>query len=611
MDSQHQEAQSTICTSRLAHQSTNITSEVTRDSDCPQFYDPLAYVEEAEDAYPFMPPPEASWRSDTLHDTADHFPGDVPISSFRRPPAPSIHADLDGFENDCASLVSGQHTGHPWVNDILPASISPSQLVKNYESYNENIGPATPLTDETVNFTQSGSTSIGSKSLRSSRGLPRRRSQYKVQRIGYKPNAVFIPPGSNLTDPLERWKNSPPEVEAASLSAIENALQTPPPGHMADQGPYTPDPKATDAFQQHRRSVSRAPSATSGESATTASSRHSNRSNRSALSNNSQVAGNQNPSATRKPRSGAKREKRSSANNPRIFCCTFCCDKFKSKYDWVRHEKSLHLNLESWTCAPFGGVVILPSTGRAHCAYCNQLDPTPEHLERHNHGLCQHQNKPTFRRKDHLIQHLRLFHNLGTIPLIDEWKCNIADFPSRCGFCNHTMSTWNERADHLTSHFRKGCTMAHWKGDHEFPPEIAAQITHSVPPYLLDFESRTFVPFSATDRAVNDHLSQMLSRARFENEAGKAQIPPEPFKADPSPIQNTPALDEPGLDSYTEVLTRHLSHYAQHMMSRGIIPTDEMFQSEARCLLFDSEDQWNQTMADNHEWLARFRGDQN
>ncbi|PYH40184.1 uncharacterized protein BP01DRAFT_387567 [Aspergillus saccharolyticus JOP 1030-1] len=79
-----------------------------------------------------------------------------------------------------------------------------------------------------------------------------------------------------------------------------------------------------------------------------------------------------------------------------------------------------------------------------------------------------------------------------------------------------------------------------------------------------------------------------------------------------SPRQEQPALEEePRLDSYAEVLTRHLSHYAQLMMSKGIIPTDEMFQSEARRLLFDSEDQWNQTMADNPEWLAQFQEEQN
>ncbi|CAI7614716.1 unnamed protein product [Penicillium manginii] len=594
MDPQHQEAQ-----------------YVTRESDSPQWHE-LAYTEEIEGAYAFMmpPPPEASGPSDTFHDSADHFPGDVPISSSGSFPTNPIHTNQAYSGTDCASSSTEQHNYHPWMADILPRSLPTSQLGQNYESNHDYMAPGTTLTDGIVDFTHPVSTPVATNPLLSASGLPRRRSQYKIQQIGQKANAIFIPPGNSPADPLERWKMSPPEDEAASLLDIKSSLKTSLPGDMADQRPDTPGRRATDAFRQHRHSASRAPSTTSGESATTASSRRSNYSIRSALSSNSQTAGNQKSSAIEKRRTCGKREKRSSANNPRIFCCTFCCDKFKSKYDWMRHEKSLHLNLESWTCAPFGGVVILPSTGRAHCAYCNQLDPTPEHLERHNHELCQYQHKPTFRRKDHLIQHIRLFHKLDTIPLIDEWKRNIADFPSRCGFCNDRMSSWNERADHLTSHFRKGYTMAHWKGDHEFPPEISAQITHSVPPYLLDFESRTFVPFSATNRAVNDHLSQMLSRARFDHEADEAHISPDIFEVEDSPVHEAPAFQEPILDSYTEVLTRHLSHYAQQMMSSGIIPTDEMFQSEARRLLFDSEDQWNQTMADNHEWLTQFRGEQ-
>lgn len=274
----------------------------------------------------------------------------------------------------------------------------------------------------------------------------------------------------------------------------------------------------------------------------------------------------------------------------------------------MRHEKSLHLSLENWVCTPFGGAVELPSTGRMHCAYCNQLDPTHEHLEQHNHSACQQQTR-MFQRKDHLLQHLRLFHRIDTIPLIDNWKHVFTEIPSRCGFCETRMSTWTERADHLTQHFRKGYTMARWKGEHEFPPEIAAQVRWSVPPYLLDFESRSFVPFSATDKSSNDHLSQMLSRANlFE---GAAQ-PPNPEQSE---LKTPPGLDlqpvqETQLGSYTEVLTHHLSQYAQRMMRNGIIPTDEMFQTEARRLLFDTDDQWDQTMADNLEWLAKFRGEQ-
>ncbi|OQE13743.1 hypothetical protein PENSTE_c046G05098 [Penicillium steckii] len=153
--------------------------------------------------------------------------------------------------------------------------------------------------------------------------------------------------------------------------------------------------------------------------------------------------------------------------------------------------------------------------------------------------------------------------------------------------------------------------MTDWKGDHEFPPEIAMQVTHGVPPYLLDFESRTLVAFSATNGAVNDHLAQMLSRARSENEADKSRESSQPYAAKGSSIECVQVNEEPRLDCYTEVFTRHLSHYAQRIMSRDIIPSDEMFQSEARSMLFDSEDPWNQTMADNQVWLAQFRKEGN
>lgn len=437
--------------------------------------------------------------------------------------------------------------------------------------------------------------------------LPRRRSRYNIRETDRGASPVFILPNANPAHPLERWKESPPEGEAASLSAIRNALQNPSiysTGHEEQQDHdswySTSNPGIVEQFRTHRATTSQPASITSAETPLSASSRISERSgvSSSSLSQHKSTAG-----IKRNKPSGGKK-KRTSATAPRIFCCTFCCDKFKSKYDWMRHEKSLHLNLETWVCAPFGGCVILPSTGRVHCAYCNQLDPSSNHLEQHDYSACKRQNR-IFKRKDHLIQHLRLAHRLETMPLIDDWKRVVTDFPSRCGFCSGRMSTWDERANHLTFHFREGRNMAHWKGDHELPPEIAAQVTHSVPPYLLDFESRTFVPFSATNRAVNDHLSQMISRATFSEAEDSQHVSPKAAEMDPEAVQE-PRFQ---LDSYTEVLTRHLSHYVQQNMRLGVIPTDEMFQLEARRLLFDSEDSWNQTMADNPEWLAKFRND--
>lgn len=95
---------------------------------------------------------------------------------------------------------------------------------------------------------------------------------------------------------------------------------------------------------------------------------------------------------------------------PRLFQCTFCTDRFKSKYDWARHEKSLHLSLEKWICAPLGDVITCSSSGQRKCVYCDEIDPTKEHLETHNHRNCEEKGREarTFYRKDHLRQHLRL-----------------------------------------------------------------------------------------------------------------------------------------------------------------------------------------------------------
>ncbi|KAJ5455193.1 hypothetical protein N7475_010314 [Penicillium sp. IBT 31633x] len=501
--------------------------------------------------------------------------------------------------------LASYHDRSAWMDHGLLQDLPSKQPDQVYQPYHGHIPPPTTTEpyERIPNRELDLTLPFSGDSIRASRGLPRRRSRYLIQESDRRANAVFIPPTAAPADPLERWKESPPEGEAASLLAIRDALENQPIYSKGHHGHSTYTLGDEEGFQNHRRTASRAASTTSGESDASASSRRSGRSGRSGLSNGSQTAPSQASSGIRKTQTSAGRRKRDSTNKDRIFCCTFCCDKFKSKFDWVRHEKSLHLNLEEWVCAPFGGSVVLPSTGRFHCAYCNQLDPTTEHLDQHKHGLCQKQARQ-FRRKDHLLQHMRLFHRLDTMPLVDDWKRIVTDVPSRCGFCEGRMSTWEERADHLTFHFRKGCTMAQWKGDHDFPPEIAAQIKHSVPPYMLDFESRSFVPFSATNRDVNDHLSQMLSRATFLDTERDSQTPPVTPEVSLQPVQ------ESQLDSYTEVLTRHLSHYARQMMGSGVIPTDEMFQSEARRLLFDSEDQWNQTMADNLEWLAKFRGEQ-
>jgi hypothetical protein len=184
------------------------------------------------------------------------------------------------------------------------------------------------------------------------------------------------------------------------------------------------------------------------------------------------------------------------------------------------------------------------------------------------------------------------------MPLIDEWKLETPSFTSRCGFCDQRLNSWDERADHIAAHYKQGSTMNDWHGEHEFPPSIAAQVTHSLPPYLIGTESVSMIPFSATDSNTRDHFFQISSNAAMKHGAEQSQ-----------PLQSLPEnfTSQSEISSFTQVLTLHLGRYAQEQMNQGIVPTDDMFQEESRRLLYDCLDSWNQTVVDNGQWLSAFR----
>ncbi|CAA9961934.1 hypothetical protein PTMSG1_05311 [Pyrenophora teres f. maculata] len=434
--------------------------------------------------------------------------------------------------------------------------------------------------------------------------LPRRRSKYMMRRSTGTSSPIIIPSGRLQQDQeqspaLQRWRNSPPEDEAASLSAIYHALEDQP----IRVSPRNNRPPSGNAFRTYR-GPSSTTSLDSAASESSLRSVNSSRSARSQLKRRSQ--------ATR-TRNRGKSKGKNMQDPERVFKCTFCCDTFKHKYDWTRHEKSLHLNMEEWMCTPHGASVVLPMTGRVHCAYCSALDPTSEHLKRHNHSVCAAgQSIPrVFRRKDHLVQHLRLVHGLETLPLIDDWKLETTPVTSRCGICDISLQTWDERADHLSAHFREGKTMADWKGELGFEPAVAARLINAFPPYLIAEQANTVVPFSATNPESIDHTKQMLSYIQLEEPASPHLIS---FPVDQNEQDISGSLEALRTMStqhdfhWSTVLTRHLSCFARRQMLAGVIPTDEMFQRESRRLLYqDGDDDWNQTVADNPNWLEDFR----
>ncbi|KXT15713.1 hypothetical protein AC579_124 [Pseudocercospora musae] len=409
-------------------------------------------------------------------------------------------------------------------------------------------------------------------------------------------------------NPFERWQHSPPENEPADLSDIANAIAQSdiPADDASSTSPST-------LARSKRRKVSsdgsgwskaRAPSLTSQETGRTSSlsastsARFSNGSSHSTHGSfgsfSSSLAGKKDRRRRRRPAPPAVGRKLTD-DKKRMFQCTFCTDTFKSKYDWTRHEKSLHLSLEKWICAPLGPILTDQESGNKKCVYCDLHNPSSDHLESHNHRQCEDKglDARTFYRKDHLRQHLRLMHGCEMTPAMDSWKSVAVSINSRCGFCAQRFTAWQERVDHLTAHFKAGARMSEWKGCRGLDPAVAAQVTNAMPPYLIGIESVSPNPFSASNRASWRQVQEFGENTAPQDEHDD--------------MQDAHSGGSGSKSTCWEILTVRLGKYAKKMADEGKQMTDEMLQSEARQILYNSDDTWNQTAADNPEWLDLFK----
>lgn len=411
-------------------------------------------------------------------------------------------------------------------------------------------------------------------------------------------------------NPMERWKHSPPENEPARFTDIFKAVE------RSDLPEEATSPSSYNT-RRHRNSSNgsgwsqkRPQSTTSFDTSQPSSLSHSQSAFSSGANSHGSSRGSYGSFSSSLAGKKDRRRRRRNVTAPvrpsvddkrRIFQCTFCTDTFKSKYDWTRHEKSLHLSLEKWICAPIGLLLVDKENGTKTCVYCNEQNVSAEHGEIHNHSACEEKgfDARTFYRKDHLRQHLRLMHGCEMQLSMDAWKSVATNINSRCGFCAQRFTVWQDRVDHLTAHFKAGVKMSQWKGCRGLDPAVAAQVTNAMPPYLIGIEAVSPNPFSATNRN-HSHNHAIEVNARIENQEGPQQDLPVDMHGCNQQDSGTKA-------TCWEILTVRLGRYANDMAKQGIVLTDEMLQTHARKVLYGSDDSWNQTAADNPEWLDLFK----
>lgn len=286
-------------------------------------------------------------------------------------------------------------------------------------------------------------------------------------------------------NPLQRWENSPPENEPASVTAIARAVSASG-SYSATSGSGRTSPNVWNMSDDGSgRSLCNQSSASS-----LGTSHSSGGSFASAFSNQSRGSSipsfvRSNRGRRRRRRAPPKRAEEQLTQPLKTFQCTFCTETFRTKHDWQRHEKSLHLSLERWVCSPDGPRTVNHENGATSCVYCGEADPDDAHIEAHNFSGCTERTleERTFYRKDHLRQHLRLVHNVRFLPwTMDKWRVTTPAIRSRCGFCGVVLDSWTFRVDHLAEHFKTGNTMADWKGDWGFDAPVLEMVENSIPP---------------------------------------------------------------------------------------------------------------------------------
>ncbi|KAJ4311291.1 homeodomain mating type protein alpha2 [Neodidymelliopsis sp. IMI 364377] len=158
------------------------------------------------------------------------------------------------------------------------------------------------------------------------------------------------------------------------------------------------------------------------------------------------------------------------------FFCTFCPRAFKTKYEWIRHEDSVHALRTTWICCD------AKSESLQSCPFCGQMHPDDAHMATHKYQQCRSkpESQRTFYRRDHFVQHLHHVHfanakhpsvrvgcqarlmaaegqHFGCKDLSMKWRRFGApmkkDDPMlHCGFCGKKSKDWPERCEHVAEH---------------------------------------------------------------------------------------------------------------------------------------------------------------
>lgn len=244
----------------------------------------------------------------------------------------------------------------------------------------------------------------------------------KLPRAGKASAGVNIPALPNQQGPMERFLSSSPEDEGISEEAVRAAANT-----------------LNRPIKPARSRKGRAPSVRSSSQNSTSNSSSASMDSLDSRGSRKGRKRQREPSKT-----VAKSIFRRPSSPSRKYQCTFCHLDFEQKYDWKRHEESVHFPQKEWVCMPNGPIE------NSQCVFCGSVKVDEEHLKSHKSITCSEAPRTlrTFQRKDKLVQHIKQVHGCPAPNMIKEWCKPIErKLLLLCGFCCLALPDWKTRAE--------------------------------------------------------------------------------------------------------------------------------------------------------------------